>query len=249
MKAWVQNFWLIEKTKGLKFQRAVMPADAVDSKLRLLTAVDAAKLDRMVGCLGGFKLNNRSWSNKLLRGRSLLAKSESIPKDELEALCGGSNLTWAVQLHISLQEWAESSILFSDSTIPLCWLTSEKLRLSLFHRVLQTRRGSDLETVFHVKTDSNLADCGTRPYKLKLSDIGPESRWENGDQWMNQTWKKLLCFSDPIMNFIQFLQYFVLRKGKKVTVYTKFKSEIPFLWLYCPLCICYDICFLILILF
>ena len=79
-------------------------------------------------------------------------------------------------------------ILFSDSTIALCWLTSEKLRLSLFHRnrVLQTRRGTELETVYHVKTDSNPADCGTRPDKVKLSDVGPESRWENGDPWMRQ---------------------------------------------------------------
>ena len=56
----------------------------------------------------------------------------------------------------------------------------------MFHRnrVLQTRRGTDLESVYHVRTDSNPADCGTRPDKVKLSDVGPESRWENGDLWM-----------------------------------------------------------------
>ena len=89
---WVHNFLLFEKLRGLKFERAVMPSDAVDSKLRLLTGVDAAKSGLMMGCWGGFKRKDGSWSNKLMLGRSLLAKSESIPKDELEALCAGSNI-------------------------------------------------------------------------------------------------------------------------------------------------------------
>ena len=130
-----------------------MPSNAVDTKLRLLTGVDAAKAGLMMGTWGGFKLEDGSWSNQLLLGRSLLARSESIPKDELEALCAGSNMAWVVRS--ALQEWVNFSILFSDSTIALCWLTSEKLRLSLFHRnrVLQTRRGTNLEDVYHVRTE------------------------------------------------------------------------------------------------
>ena len=42
-----------------------------------------------------------------------------------------------------------------------------------------------MEDVFHVRTEANPADCGTRPEQVKLSDIGPDSRWENGDKWMN----------------------------------------------------------------
>ena len=175
---------MIERLRGLKYKRAVMPVDAIDTKLRLLTGVDAAKQGLMMGCWGGFKRKNGSWSNKLILGRSLLAKSESIPKDELEALCAGSNMAWVVRS--ALQEWVDSNILFSDSTIALCWLTSEKLKLSLFHRnrVLQVRRGTNLEDVFHVGTEFNPADCSTRPDKVKLTDIGPASRWENGDSWM-----------------------------------------------------------------
>ena len=182
---WVENFLMFEKLRGLKFHRAIMPKDAVNTKLRVLTGVDAAKHGLMMGCWGGFQLRDGSWSNKLLLGRSLLARSESIPKDELEALCGGSNMAWVVR--IALQEWVDSSIIFSDSMIALCWLTSEKLRLSLFHRnrVMQIRRGTELETAYHIRTENNPADCGTRPDKVKIGDIGPESRWENGDSWMH----------------------------------------------------------------
>ena len=183
---WVQNFTLIEKCRGLKYTRAIMPSDAVDSKMRLLTGVDAAKHGLMMGCWGGFRLRDNSWSNQLVLGRSLLASNTSIPKDELQALCGGSNMAWIVRM--ALKDWVDRSILFGDSRIALCWLTSEKLRLSLFHRnrVLQIRRGTELETVYHCKSEYNPADCGTRPDKISLTDIGPESRWENGDNWMNQ---------------------------------------------------------------
>ena len=183
---WVHNFLTIEKCRGLKFTRAVMPQNAVSTKMRLLTGVDAAQKSLIMGCWGGFLLEDNTWSNKLVIGRSLLATNESIPKDELQALCAGSNLSWVVRL--ALDEWVDSSILFGDSKIALCWLTSEKLRLSLFHRnrVLQIRRGTDLATVYHCKSEHNPADCGTRPGKVQMEDIGPESRWENGDEWMTK---------------------------------------------------------------
>ena len=38
--------------------------------------------------------------------------------------------------------------------------------------------------MYHVRTESNPADVGTRPGKVKLTDIGPGYRWENGDAWM-----------------------------------------------------------------
>ena len=69
-----------------------MPAEATDSKLRLLTGVDAAKEGLMMGCWGGFKLRDGTWSNQLILGRAVLARNDSIPKSEHEALCGGSNM-------------------------------------------------------------------------------------------------------------------------------------------------------------
>jgi len=102
---WVKNFWLIEQLRGLKYERAVMPSDAVNTNMRLLSGVDAAQSVLMMGCWGGFELKDGSWPNQLILGRSLLAKNESIPKSELDALCGGSNMTWVVRL--ALSDWCE----------------------------------------------------------------------------------------------------------------------------------------------
>ena len=48
---WIKNFWMIERMKGFKFHRAIMPKNATNSKLRLITCVDAATL-LVMGTLG-----------------------------------------------------------------------------------------------------------------------------------------------------------------------------------------------------
>ena len=85
-----------------------------------------------------------------------------------------------------LEDWVDDYILCGDSVIALCWASTEKKSLSLYHRnrVVQIRRGTELDKIFHVRTDQNLADLGTRPEKVKVSDVGPDSQWECGLSWM-----------------------------------------------------------------
>ena len=61
--------------------------------------------------------------------------------------------------------------------------------MSIYHRnrVLQIRFHTDLEKVFHLRTEHNLADIGTRPEKVKEEDVGPESIWERGHDWMRES--------------------------------------------------------------
>ena len=184
---WVSNFWRLETLRGLKFQRARMPHNAVDTKMDLIIAADMAKEIKMVGAWGRFRLDTGDFSCQLVMGKSLLADEDgTIPKGELEALTMGSNLGWI--LRQSLEKWVDSYIVIGDSTISLCWVTSDKKRLSLFHRnrCVQVRRGTDLDMLYHVQTDCNPADIGTRPSEVKDEDIGPNGRWEKGLPWMRR---------------------------------------------------------------
>ena len=56
----------------------------------------------------------------------------------------------------------------------------------MFHRnrVIQIRRGTNMDELYHVKTDENPSDIGTRPEKVAIDDVGPDSVWENGEPWM-----------------------------------------------------------------
>ena len=41
-----------------------------------------------------------------------------------------------------------------------------------------------MDQIYHVTTEENLADLGTRLDRVQFSDIGPESEWETGKKWM-----------------------------------------------------------------
>ena len=41
---WIKNFWMLEKLKGMKFQRAIMPEGAVSTTMNLIIAVDVAEM-------------------------------------------------------------------------------------------------------------------------------------------------------------------------------------------------------------
>ena len=164
-----------------------MPEEAVNDKMRLICAVDASNQLKIMGIWAGFPLKNGDYSCQFLIGRSLISREDgTIPKEELEALAVGSNLLWFCRQ--ALGNWVSQYLLVSDSTISICWVTSEKKRLSLFHRnrVIQVRRGVELDRLFHVATDHNPADIPTRPEKVTDQDVGPQSRWERGLPWMKK---------------------------------------------------------------
>ena len=184
---WVKEFIFIEKLRGLNFHRAKMPKDAVNCEMRVLCGGDAAKEIFILGAWGGFKRQNVEWSCQLLVGKSLLcADSWTILMAELVALMGSANLSWT--LNLALSEWLDPSriVNFSDSNIALCWATSEGKKMGTFHRnrAIQIRRAVNLCNLYHVKTRFQPCDLGTRPEKVEVEDIGPDSQWFNGLPWM-----------------------------------------------------------------
>ena len=186
------DLWRLYKLQGLKFRRAVIPEDAVSNKVHLTACVDAANKLKIVGVWARFLRKCGKYSSQLLIGRSLLSRGGTIPKEELEALTIGSNLLAVCRK--ALEGWLEDYSLFGDSVIAICWVTSEKKRLSLFHRnrVVQIRLHTDLDKIGHVRTDHNPSDIGTRPEKVKENDVGPNSVWEKGMDWMHNEFKEAL---------------------------------------------------------
>ena len=180
---WVNNFLIMEQLKGIRFSRARMPSTAIDTRMRLITLVDGAKDLVMVGCWCGFRVSEGGWSNQHLIGRSALGQG-TIPKNELQALIGGSNLSWIVRK--ALPDWIDDHILAGDSEIALHWTISDTRKLGEWHRnrVIQIRRGTELCKLYYVSSENNVADVGTKADRVRLEDVGPESRYENGDKWM-----------------------------------------------------------------
>ena len=162
---WIQNFLLIEQMRGLRYARARIPSTALDTIMRLITLVDAAEQIVMVVTFCGFRLLGGGWSCQQLIGRSALGTG-TIPRNELQGLTGGSNLSWIVRK--ALHDWVDTSIVAGDSEIALHWNISDTRKLGIWHRnrVIQIRRGTELDNLYHVGTDHNVADVGTRADKV-----------------------------------------------------------------------------------
>ena len=47
-----------------------------------------------------------------------------------------------------------------------------------------------MKDLYHVRTDVNPADVGTRPEKVSVSDVGPGSVWQEGYPWMRMETKE-----------------------------------------------------------
>jgi hypothetical protein len=52
---WIVQFKLWDQLRGLKFNRAVMPDDAVESKLHMIVNCDAGNKMLVVGCWSRFR--------------------------------------------------------------------------------------------------------------------------------------------------------------------------------------------------
>ena len=151
----IQNLWMLYKLQSLKFRRPIIPEDAVTTKMILRCCVDAADSAKVVGVWGCFERKDGTLSCQHIIGQSLFTREASTtPKEELEALTIGSNLLWICRN--ALGDWVGSYELFSDSSISICWVTSENKRLSLFHRnrVVQVRFHTNLDRIY-VKSEHN----------------------------------------------------------------------------------------------
>ena len=79
---WIKNFWMLEQLRGLGFQRAMMPEDALNDRARAIALMDAALEICIMGVWIGFQLLGGGWSCQLLIARSGLADENStIPKN------------------------------------------------------------------------------------------------------------------------------------------------------------------------
>ena len=104
----MENFWRLEKLRGLEFHRPIMSKDTMDTRMRIITRSDAEKA-LSIGSWGGFKHKNGEWSCKLVSRKALLAAiDETTPKDELESLIDAANSNSVVVK--ALDGWVGSSV-------------------------------------------------------------------------------------------------------------------------------------------
>ena len=170
---WNSHFEMMTEIHNIKFNRAVIPEDAVDLNVETLEFGDASKPIACVAVYARFK-------------RSKLIPSElSQPRAELFAALLNTHTGEVVRR--LFQKFHQNSIKFSESETVLYWINNEDRPLKQWvrNRVAEIRRFSNVSQWNYINTSEMIADIGTRR-GIKLKDIDQNSTWINGFKWMHE---------------------------------------------------------------
>ena len=203
-----QEFWLGKFQEfltipELSIKRCILPTEQADQvRIRLLCLSDAAEHAGGAAIYAGTQLPDGSFSCQLLTSKSKLMAG-AIPRNELEALRIGANLTYDVKT--ALGDIVEEVLFFTDSSIAMSWChnTNKKLRLFCLNRVAEIRQlinsitgNPDNLPLYHVDGKLNLADMLTKVADTKPSDLHSASDWICGYPWMKEHLSKM-----PVTSF------------------------------------------------
>ena len=189
LMSWVKNINDIQKLRQIKFRRTIIPPDAATDKVSLLVSCDASQNLAVTTVHGRVKRISGEYSCQLLTAKSRIVNHSTVPKGELRAAVMGASLGHVAKYN--LEKNYEDTLYCTDSTIALYWIVQDQRALQTFVRnsVIEIRRFSDITQWYHVGTDDNIADLGTR--EAEVNDIAQTSEWQDGKSWMKREFAKM----------------------------------------------------------
>ena len=182
MGKWVDNLTRIQELRRIPFPRAAIHPEAVSSEVEAIVSVDASKDVAVAAVHLRSELPDGRFACRLLMSKSKLVHLTTVPRAELRAAVMGATIGNLVL--INLKDQIKSMIFVSDSTIVLHWMKQDTrpLQTAVRNGIIEIRRLSDVSQWFHIASENNVADIGTR--FLDLSEVGPDSDWVRGRPWM-----------------------------------------------------------------
>ena len=183
---WVQNFGVLDEIRHLKFRRAVVPSDAASLDMESIETADAGEQLICAAIYIRFRRRNGSFSCQLIFARTKIIHNTTTPRAELDAALMNASTGHIVKL--SLKDKLVRSWKLSDSQVTLHWINCVRYALKMWvrNRVIEVLRLTDILNWHYVRRKDNIADLGTRK-GAQIEDVGPESDWINGQEWMRDS--------------------------------------------------------------
>ena len=181
---WIQNFNLIEEIGEIKFNRAIVPPDALNLNIETIDTADASENLICAAVHARFKRLDGTHSCQLIFSRTKIIHDVTVPRAELMAAV--LNASTGHVISKSLKNLHKKHWKITDSQVALHWIACTKSTLKPWvrNRVVEVARLSDRANWWYVQSDNMIADLGTRK-GAKVTDIGPGSFWINGYPWMS----------------------------------------------------------------
>ena len=182
---WETHFQMMEEIKHVKYSRCVIPEDAADAKISTLDFGDASKSIAAVAIYARVLRKCGKYSTQLIFARSKLIDVTTQPRGEMEAAVLNTHTGNVVRRALKDKHTGWTKI--TDSQIVLHWISNDDITLKPFtrNRVIEVQRFTNSNDWVYINTKRMMADIGTRK-GAKLEDVNAESKWINGEDWMQE---------------------------------------------------------------
>ena len=180
---WKKNFEIISELKEIKFQRCIVPEDAINLDMETIEMADSSLKIACSAVYVRFKKKNGLNSCQLVFARSKIHPSYmTIPRGELFA--AELNATTGHVVNLSLSDYIKSRTHLTDSQVALSWIHSTQAQLKQWvrGRVIEINRLTNRNEWYYIESGKMMADLGTRR-GAKLSDVSENSPWIIGHEW------------------------------------------------------------------
>ena len=185
-KIWLANFRTIQDLAHVRFNRAIVPKDAVNLDINTIDTGDASNSLACSAIYARFQRKDGSYSCQLIFSRSkLVPEGMTLPRAEL--LAASLNATTGHVVKLALGDLHKESIKLTDSQVALHWIsnTTNPLKQWVRNKVVEINRLADRSLWRYVQSKDMIADLGTRK-GAGLEDITSTSPWINGQEWMKE---------------------------------------------------------------
>ena len=188
---WIEHFQLLVQIGEIRFPRIVVPKDAVSLNMEILGAGDASERMTCAACYVRFELKDGGCSCQLILAKTkIVPDGMTLPRAELLAAVLNVHICRVVKR--ALRERVVRQILVTDSEIALFWMNNDTKYLKPWTRnkVIEVNRFSEPSERYHVASELNPADIGTRK-GATVADVSPGSEWQNGKPWMQLSFNSM----------------------------------------------------------
>ena len=181
---WESHFQVMQEINSLRYNRAIIPEDAISLDINTIDFGDASSSIACVAIYARFKRRSGCYSCQLvLSSLRLIPQGMSQPRAELFAAVlnthSGKIVAKAFYKH------HQRSFKLTDSQVTLYWISNEERPLKQWvrNRVVEIRRYTVPSDWSYINTKNMIADKGTR------KDVGAESEWIM-DKWIRMDDKR-----------------------------------------------------------
>ena len=176
---WVSYFEMMQEIGNLRFQRAVVPEDAVNLDINTIDAEDASNKMACVAMNARFLRRNGTYCQLVFSRSEVVPDGLSQPRAEL--LAATLNTHTGETVKRAFQDNHKGTVKLSDSQVTLHWINNQKkpLKQRVRNRVVEINSLTQPKDWMFVRSEDMIADIGTR-HVSDLDVVGKESVWING---------------------------------------------------------------------